>query len=129
MSDCTFQLENGKWICTMCGWIYPLPSKEPPRKNCAKSPQGIAGRIINLEAEAKAQYNKHPPLLIRRDHYELTRIITICLDCDQHDGRCNGTRCYAGGCIPRFPDGCPGRTQWIKSLSSVGFRECPKWIQ
>ncbi len=50
---------------------------------------------------------------------DLTRIITICATpCECFDNRCNDGR---------FPDGCLGRRQWLKALSSVGFRECPRW--
>ncbi len=120
MAECDFQSNNNQLVCSYCGWI----AAEPTRRNCSKSPQGIAGRIINLEAEAKAQYNK---FLYRRDHYELTRLVTVCLDCNEYDGRCNVRDCGGQKCGPRFPDGCTGRRQWLKALSSVGFRECPKW--
>ncbi len=71
----------------------------------------------HIKAEARAQ---RAPYYIFRTDEDLTRIIETCVDCENFDGHCNDGR---------FPDGCTGRRQWLKALSSVGFRECPKWIQ
>ncbi len=127
MTGCNFQAANTPWTCTLCGWVYPRPSAKPPRRNCPKSPQGIAGRIINLEAEARAERSK---MLYAREPAELTRVITTCLACQKYDNRCNATDCKNGKCdVPRYLSGCVGRRHWLKALSSVGFRECPKWLQ
>ncbi len=117
MTDCTFQLENGKWACTLCGWVYPRPSAEPPRRNCPKSPQGKEGRVANIRSAALAEADIH---YRHRFTDDLTRIIETCVDCEHFDNRCNDGR---------FPDGCPGRRLLLKALSSVGFRECPKWTE
>ncbi len=115
MTDCPFQLVNSKWTCPDCGWVYPLEADEPPCRNCPKSPQGIAGRIANLAHAAREQYSN---TFYMRDPEQLTRLIGICLDCEHFVDRCNDGR---------FPSGCDGCRHWLKSLSSVGFRECPMW--
>ncbi len=126
MNDCTFQAENAPWTCTDCGWIYPRPSAKPPRRDCHKSPQGKAGRIANLTHAAYEHHDSCYPLRTTKD---LSRLITICKFCDDYyshlPDRCNAT--LPDSDTPRFPSGCNGRRQWLKSLSSVGFRECPKW--
>ncbi len=125
MTDCNFQLENDKWTCTMCGWVYPRPSAKPPRRNCPKSPQGKEGHVANIRSAALAEADIH---YRHRFTDDLTRIIETCVDCEHFDNRCNDTDCKNGKCdVPRYLSGCVGRRQWLKSLSSVGFRECPRW--
>lgn len=35
MTDCLLELNpNGLWQCTRCGWVYPIKSDKPPRRNC-----------------------------------------------------------------------------------------------
>ncbi len=130
-SPCIEHVEGNHYRCKNLGFdVYTdeLPISCGPCDGDRRSgvdkpvPQGIAGRIINLEAEARAAYAK---MLYAREPAELTRVITTCLACQKYDNRCNDTRPKNG--TPLFPSGCTGRRQWLKSLSSVGFRECPKW--
>lgn len=113
MTLCNWQLDGDKERCQNCAATRPAGIR--PVRNCPKSPQGIAGRIASLAYAAREQYTD---TLYPRDPDELTRLIGICLDCGSFDNRCNDGR---------FPDGCNGRRQWLKALSSVGFRECPRW--
>ncbi len=92
-----------------------------------KSPQGKAGRVANLTQAAIAE---RAPMLHAREPAELTRVITVCLACNKYDNRCNATDCKNGKCgVPRYLSGCIGRRHWLKALSSVDFRECPKWTE
>jgi len=47
--DCLFNLNpDGLWQCTRkgCGWVYPIKSDKPPRRNCPKSPSRGLGDTI-----------------------------------------------------------------------------------
>ena len=49
MTDCPFELNvNGLWQCPRkgCGWVYPLKSDKPPRRNCPKAPSRGFGDTI-----------------------------------------------------------------------------------
>jgi len=106
-SPCIEHIEANHYRCKNRGWdiytdVLPIFCCGKPGKR-------------NLNAEAIAE---RAPMLQARDPDELTRLITVCLDCDKYDN----------GCPTRFAgSSCTSRRQWLKSLSSVGFRECPKW--
>ncbi len=117
MTICNWQLDGDKERCQNCAATRPAGRR--PIRNCPAMPDTIesrlAGRIANLAHAAREQYSN---MLYMRDPDELTRLIGVCLDCDDFDNRCDHSR---------FPLGCSGRRQWLKALASVGFRDCPRW--
>lgn len=37
VTDCLFSRNaDGLWQCANCGWVYPLYSDKPPRRNCGQ---------------------------------------------------------------------------------------------
>ena len=117
MNDCPLQLVGSKWLCPDCGWVYPRPSAKPPRRKCPKSPQGIASTHAQIRTAAlqEADINYH-----HRPTDELDAIIATCLS--------NACGKYSNGCPSRFAGSpCNRRRGWLKSLSSVGFRDCLHW--
>lgn len=123
MINCPFDLVDGKLTCPQCDWVYPLRSDKPPKRNCPKSPEGRAGRLIAVlheisskhesEMKANGSWQMYPlrPLI------DLEKYLEICLDCDQHNGNT---------CTTRGTD-CRARGLWLKRLACVGFRDCPNW--
>ncbi len=112
-SPCIEHVEGTHYRCTNHG--FDIYTDVLPIHCCGTIRHLEAPAELALTSEARGQYSN---MLYMRDPDELTRIITTCLDCEDFDDRCDHSR---------FPLGCSGRRQWLKALSSVGFRECPKW--
>lgn len=50
--DCPLELNgDGFWQCPRkgCGWVYPIKSDKPPRRNCPKAPsRGLGDTIAKI---------------------------------------------------------------------------------
>jgi hypothetical protein len=115
ITDCPLHIIADKWTCPLCGWVYPLDSDKPPRRNCPASPEGREGKILAIiQAVQSACQDKLDWHLYEPRHLtDLRKIIGICLDCGEWDG----TICRKA----------PRRCTWLKMLGCVGFRECERW--
>lgn len=119
MINCPTDLVDGKWTCPLCDWIYPLDSDQPPKRNCPKSPEGRAGRLIAILHAVTQGIESEPTwqMYLPRPLPDLERNIGICLDCEHYKDNT---------CTKR---GIRRRCQWLKSLGCVGFRDCERWIK
>ncbi len=106
------QIPDGDgYRCEACGWTY----HKRARRYCPASPGGRAGKLLAIVQtvtagrDNKMDWHLYGP----RDPADLEKIIGICLDCEDHDGKiCRKAR---RSCT------------WLKSLGCVGFRECGRW--
>lgn len=115
MIDCIQEPHGDGYKCKLCGWTY----HKRARRNCPKSPEGRAGRLIAIFHAVTVGIETEPTwqMYVPRPLPDLERNIGICLDCDDHKDNTCGKR------------GIRRRCQWLKSLACVGFRECERWIK
>ena len=121
MSDCQMELDGRLWCCPLCGWVYPLPSDRPPRRNCPagelaaaadaelrpKSPCGCAA-AERLKTELAARFLSGRAT---RSAVDVENLLSICRRC----GKFQGDRCQ-----------CFGPAEFLAVLTD-STRECGNW--
>ena len=104
MIDCDFAPGGPLWVCRQCGYVFPLASKRPPRRNCPRAP-GLADRIMAAVADRHVP-GLHLPLEIVRDN------VAACVVCEHNRGLC----------CARVSGGCEGRDRFLTALL---YGRCP----
>jgi hypothetical protein len=116
MTDCTFRRKNTPWTCTECGWIYPRPSKKPPRRNCPASPEARLSLLDLLIAELdRADHFTWGP--DRLEDVEIRSRLASCIACEEF----SHTHCG------RNAGGCAGYKRWLLRVTCANPADCEWW--
>ena len=112
MSDCIFQRDGGPWTCSACGWVYPRPSANPPRRNCPNSEEVRRAAAERLAIDIMARIENGTAT---RSATEIEARLVECRKCSQFTG---------DGC--KHFDGCDGSS---RPLFLIVLTSADRWCK